>query len=162
MLSSLRHLFARIQGPTAKEPARRPVVLAITPCYMEQLALRIASSRKHWDLLICPTLRGGLRTLRKRPVSVVVFDLDTRDTEWRTGIHLLVASANPVCVIALTGAFDDETWESALECGAYDLQSKPLKNNLRLADSVLAAHRLISSHELESRIETVENLPPFG
>ncbi len=140
MLSRLRHLFA--PKPDA------PSVLAITPCYMDQLALRIASSRKNWNLLICPTLRSGLRTLRKYPVSVILYDLDTRDVEWRRGVQLLLANSRASCLIVLTRELDDDLWQSAFERGVYDLQHKPLKDNLRLIESVRAAHALIASHEL--------------
>jgi DNA-binding response OmpR family regulator len=115
---------------------------------MDQLALRIASSRKNWDLLICPTFRSGLRTLRKFPVSVILFDLETRDIEWRRGVQLLLARPDATCLIVLTRSLDDELWQSAFERGVYDLQPKPLKDNLRLIESVGAAHALIASHEL--------------
>ena len=140
MLSRLQHLFSRIQDS--------PSVLAITPSYMDQLALRIAASRKNWELLICPTLRTGLRTLRKYPVSVILYDLETRDVEWRRGIQLLLASAQGACLIALSRKLDDDLWQTAFERGVYDLQPKPLKDNLALIESVRAAHVLIASHEL--------------
>jgi DNA-binding NtrC family response regulator len=141
MLSCLQRLFS-------KERVARPSVLAITPFYMDQLALRIASSRKNWDLLICPTFRSGLRTLRKFPVSVILFDLETRDVEWRRGVQLLLSQSNDSCLIVLTRNLDDDLWQSAFERGVYDLQPKPLKDNLRLIESVGAAHALIASHEL--------------
>jgi DNA-binding response OmpR family regulator len=140
MLSRLQHLFSRIQDA--------PSVLAITPSYMDQLALRIASSRKNWDLLICPTFRSGLRTLRKYPVSVILYDLETRDVEWRRGIQLLLAHGRGSCLIALSRKLDDDLWFTALERGVYDLQVKPLKDNVALIESVRAAHALIASHEL--------------
>lgn len=141
MLSCLQRLFS-------KERAGRPSVLAITPFYMDQLQLRIASSRKDWDLLICPTFRSGLRTLRKVPVSVILFDLETRDIEWRRGIQLLLSQTHDSCLIVLTRSLDDDLWLSAFERGVYDLQPKPLKDNLRLIDSIGAAHALIMSHAL--------------
>jgi hypothetical protein len=146
MLSLLQDLFSRVQTFPAKAPARRPAVLAITPCYMDQLALRIASSRQHWDLLICPTLRSGLRTLRKCPVSVIVYDLETHDAPWRQGIRLLLSQGGSACLIALSKAWDDDLWETALACGVYDVQTKPLGDPLLKA--VQAAHTLIESHEL--------------
>lgn len=149
MLSRWQHFFSRVQAPHVKEPPAKPSVLAITPFYMDQLALRIASSRKNWDLLICPTLRSGLRTLRKNPVSVILYDLETRDADWRRGFQLLLTQAPPACLIALTKDLDDDDLcLSAFECGAYDVQAKPLKDNLRLLDSVRAAHALVASHEL--------------
>jgi DNA-binding response OmpR family regulator len=141
MLSCLQRLFS-------KEPVARPSVLAITPFYMDQLALRIASSRKDWDLLICPTFRSGLRTLRNFPVSVILFDLETRDIEWRRGIQLLLSQPSAPCLIVLTRSLDDNLWQSAFERGVYDLQPKPLKDNTALLESVRAAHDLVSSHEL--------------
>ena len=127
---------------------QRPSVLAITPFYMDQLALRIASSRKNWDLLICPTFRSGLRTLRKFPVSVILFDLETNDVEWRRGVQLLLSQSNASCLIVLTRSLDDDLWLSAFERGVYDLQPKPLKDNLALIRSVSAAHDLVASHSL--------------
>ena len=141
MLSCLQRLFS-------KERVGRPSVLAITPFYMDQLALRIASSRKDWDLLICPTFRSGIRTLRKVPVSVILFDLETRDIEWRRGVQLLLSRPTDACLIALTRSVDDNLWQSAFERGVYDLQPKPLKDNLRLLESIRAAHALVTSHEL--------------
>lgn len=140
MLSRLQHLFSRIHDS--------PSVLAITPSYMDQLALRIASSRKHWELLICPTFRSGLRTLRKYPVSVILYDLETPGVEWRRGVQLLLSESRDACLIVLTRELDDELWQTAFERGVYDLQHKPLKDNLGLIESVGAAHNLIASHEL--------------
>lgn len=141
MLSCLQRLFS-------KERVGRPSVLAITPSYMDQLALRIASSRKNWDLFICPTFRSGIRTLRKFPVSVILYDLETRDVEWRRGVQLLLSEPGDACVIALTRDLDDDLWQSAFERGVYDLQTKPLKDNLAVIESIRSAHALIASHEL--------------
>lgn len=151
MLSRLQHFFSRIQQSYARGRRSRPFVLAITPSYMDQLALRIASSRQNWDLLICPTFRAGLSTLRKCPVAVVLYDLETRDMDWRHGLRLLLSHSGSTCVIILTRDLDDDLWQSAFERGVYDLQPKPLKDNVRLIASVRAAHLLTISHELAAR-----------
>jgi DNA-binding response OmpR family regulator len=126
-----------------KEP--RPWVLGITSCYMDQLALRIASAYNRWDLLICPTVESALQVLERCCVSVIVYDLDTRDSHWRMGLRLLLASGNSACLIALTDTPSDGLTRTMLACGAYDVQVKPLRNNVVLAKSVNAAHRLILS-----------------
>jgi hypothetical protein len=51
-------------------------------------------------------------------------------------------------VIALSRKLDDDLWFTALERGVYDLQVKPLKDNVALIESVRTAHALIASHEL--------------
>lgn len=126
-----------------KEP--RPCVLGITSCYMDQLALRIASSYNHWNLRICPTVESALHVREHCEVSVIVYDLDTRDSHWRVGLRLLLSSGNPVCLIALTDTPSDGLLRTMIECGAFDLQAKPLRNNAKLAHSVNSAYELIAS-----------------
>ena len=146
MLSRLHQFFSWMQ--LSSEEAQKPNILAITPCYMDQLALRIASSRKHWELLICPTLRSGLYTLRKSSPSVIVYDLETRDSDWRKGVRLLLSNKRNACLIAVTKKLDDDMWQTAFECGLYDIHPKPLKDNTRLIESIMSAHKLIAAHEL--------------
>jgi DNA-binding NarL/FixJ family response regulator len=122
-----------------------PCVLGVTSCYMDQLALRIASGWNHWNLRICPTVESALLVRENHPVSVIIYDLDTRDSHWRMGLRLLLSIGNPACLIALTDSPSDGLVRTMLQCGAYDVQSKPLKNNSGLAQSVNGAHRLISS-----------------
>jgi hypothetical protein len=138
MWTRLRQLFRVPRTP-------RPYVLAITSCYMDQMALRIAASCNRWDLVICPTVEGALLLLENFCVSVIVYDLDTRDSHWRMGLRLLSSIENPACIIALTDAPSDGLLRSLLEYGVYDVQAKPLKNNMILAKSVNAAHQLILS-----------------
>ena len=112
---------------------------------MDQLALRIASSYNHWNLRICPTVESALEVRENCCVSVIVYDLDTRDSHWRMGIRLLLGSGNPACLIALTDTPSDGLLRAMIDYGAYDLQAKPLKDNAALAQSVNAAYRLIAS-----------------
>lgn len=142
MWSRLRRMFDRKSPP-------RPCVLGITSCYMDQLALRIASSYNHWNLLICPTVESALYVRENCCVSVIVYDLDTRDSHWRIGLRLLLSSGNPACLIALTDNPSDGLLRTMIECGAYDVQAKPLKDNIVLAQSVNAAYRLIKSCSLQ-------------
>jgi hypothetical protein len=122
-----------------------PCVLGVTSCYMDQLALRIASGWNHWNLRICPTVEDALLVRENWPVSVIVYDLDTRDSHWRMGLRLLLSIGKPACLIALTDSLSDGLVRAMLENGAYDVQSKPLRNNSGLAHSVNGAHRLMLS-----------------
>jgi AmiR/NasT family two-component response regulator len=110
---------------------------------MDQLALRIAASVNRWDLLICPTVESALMVLETCCFSVIVYDLDTRDSHWRMGLRLLSSVENPTCIIALTDTPSDGLLRNLLPYGVYDVQAKPLKNNRALAQSVNAAHELI-------------------
>ena len=112
---------------------------------MEQLALRIASSYNHWNLTICPTVESALQIRENCDFSVIVYDLDTRDSHWRMGLRLLLACGKPACLIVLTDTPSDGLLRTMIDNGAYDVQSKPLKNNYRFAQSVNAACRLIDS-----------------
>jgi hypothetical protein len=138
MWTRLRRFFAVQRRP-------RPYVLAITSCYMDQLALRIAASCNRWDLVISPTVEGALLMLETESVSVIVYDLDTRDSHWRMGLRLLSSSENPACIIALSDAPSEGLLRALLPFGVYDVQAKPLRHNAILAKSVNAAHQLILS-----------------
>ena len=138
MWSRLRRFFHLRRSP-------RPYVLAITSNYMDQLALRIAASCNHWDLVICPTVESALQILETSYVSVIIYDLDTRDSHWRMGLRLLSSSENPTCIIALTESPSDGLLRTLLQFGVYDVQAKPLRKNSSLAKSVNAAHELILS-----------------
>src|SRR3954471_18226958 len=136
MLTRLRHLFL-----TQKTP--RPYVLAITSCYMDQLALRIAAACNRWDLLVCPTVESGRLALEHCCFTVIVYDLDTRGVHWRMGLRAISSAHNPACIIALTSTPSDGLLRNLLHQGVYDVQAKPLKDNAVLAKSVNAAHELI-------------------
>lgn len=127
-----------------EDPAR-PFVLGVTSCYMDQLALRIASCWNRWNLRICPTVETALAVRENFLITVIVYDLDTRDAHWRMGLRLLLAMGNPACLIALSETPSDGLLRTLLQYGAYDLQQKPLRTNLKLAQSVNAAHRLINA-----------------
>ena len=135
------------------EDPGEPCVLGVTSCYMDQLALRIASGWNHWDLRICPTVESALVVRENFRVSVIIYDLDTRDSHWRMGLRLLLSVGNPACLIALTDSLSDGLVRTMLEYGAYDVQSKPLRNNSGLAESVNGAHRLIQSCNSSSVLE---------
>jgi hypothetical protein len=145
MLARLHRLLSRIRSAAAGGPDGKPAVLAVTPFYMDQLALRIASCNHGWNLIVCPSVESGLYIRQRCSISVIIYDLDTRDFPWRYGIRMLLSEGNQACVIALTDDPNDKLWQSILEFGIYDLQRRPLKDNGYLVDSVNAAHSLITS-----------------
>jgi hypothetical protein len=148
MHASINGLLTRLFREKGDARSSRLSVLAVSPCYIEQLAIRIASYNGGWNLVLCPTFEIAMRARKRTTFSVIIYDLDVVDVGWREGIHKLLNAGDPVCVVAVSGQVDDSLWERALGCGVYDVQSKPLNSNGHFRKAVEQAHAFLTSQPL--------------
>ena len=72
-----------------------------------------------------PTLASTLAALRTRRIPIVLCDGDGDPYAWREIIEAGRGMAAPPCVIVTSRLADDRLWAEVLNCGAFDLLSKP-------------------------------------
>ena len=116
---------AFLQPPPASPRVRR-IVLAVSPWPPEQGALRLWAIQEGWRLLLVDTLEAALELRQEWYITVILYDRDLPDVEWRTGMQRLLTCSEPTCLILMSSTVDHRLWRTVLEYGGYDVAEKPL------------------------------------
>lgn len=118
-------------------------VLLLTTSLSLQTEWRVLSIQEGWHIVFARSLEAALRLSKLRRVTVVIYDRDTADAEWRKGVRCLVKD-DPVFFILLSSVVDRRLWETVIDNGGYDIARKPLDRE-SLVSSVNGAFALASS-----------------
>jgi len=120
-------------------------VLLVTTSSSVQIELRVFSIQEGWRILYARSLEGALHVSKLNRVTVVIYDRDLPDVEWRKGLRSLV-DGDPVFFILLSSVVDQRLWKTVLDNGGYDVARKPVERE-SLVPLVSGAFALASSVE---------------
>jgi DNA-binding response OmpR family regulator len=120
----------RLENESNGEPPL--TVLAMTSSLTDASRLRDILACTGWELRVVDNLEDANDFLGARSASVgarsgsiVLFDRDLPDVDWRQGIGKL---AHVNCrVILASFVADDYLWEEVIHCGGYDVIAKPFR-----------------------------------
>ncbi|SRR5258708_5630870 len=140
LLGRLETLWHKIERAGADERT----VIAVTTSSAVQLDLRIFSIQERWHILFARTLDAALQLRQRNKVTVVLYDRELPDVDWRKGLPALVNSVNPVFFILLSPVVDRRVWRTVLDYGGYDVARMPLDRE-RLAPIVNGAFAVVST-----------------
>ena len=115
------HLFFSMDS------AHAVTVLGIEcPSGMEQLRRILTHSR--WNLLEAFTMKEGLAILARQSQVVVICDTVLPDGGWRELLRHTLRNPVPPPVIVAADQADEALWMEVLNCGAYNLLSRPFQD----------------------------------
>ena len=113
----------RLQNESNGEPPL--TVLAMTASCPDATRLHDILAGPAWKLRVVDNLEDAQAFLGARSPSIVLFDRDLPNVDWRQAIGTL---ANGHCrVILASFVADDYLWEEVIHCGGYDVIAKPFR-----------------------------------
>jgi DNA-binding NtrC family response regulator len=115
----------RLQNETNGEPAL--TVLAMTASGSDVTLLRKMLAGTGWELRIANDLEEAAAFLGTRAASIVLFDRDLPDVDWRQAIGKLANEHSRVILASFVA--DDYLWEEVIHCGGYDVIAKPFRED---------------------------------
>jgi DNA-binding NtrC family response regulator len=80
-----------------------------------------------WELRIANDLEEAAAFLGTRAASIVLFDRDLPDVDWRQAIGKLANEHSRVILASFVA--DDYLWEEVIHCGGYDVIAKPFRED---------------------------------
>lgn len=128
--SLARHLtrWLRLSSGYHNRQNREPVsILALMPDNSDRTAILQISERARWKLLVGDTLESAIDLLSNQEFAVILCDRDLPDLDWRDAIGTLAAKAPAASVILSSSVNDDYLWQEVIQCGGYDVLTKPFQ-----------------------------------
>jgi len=122
ILGQIGALWRQIERAGAEDR----VVLAVTTFSSVQMELRIFSIQEGWRILFAKSLEAALMLSKIHKVTIVIYDLDLPDVEWRRGLRSF-ANGYPVFFILLSPVVDLRLWKAVLDNGGYDVVRTPVQ-----------------------------------
>ena len=139
ILGQIGALWRQIEQAGADER----VVLAVTTFSSVQMDLRVFSIQEGWRILFAKSLEAALKLSKLHKVTIVIYDLDLPDVEWRKGLRSFV-NGYPVFFILLSPVVNQRLWKAVLDNGGYDVVRRPVERE-SLVPLVNGAFALASS-----------------
>jgi DNA-binding NtrC family response regulator len=121
------------------EPANTIRVLAAMHGDSDTRALTQIAGRAKWHVEFAFTHDSAVEMARHQEFSAILYDRDLRLLQgWRDGFQTLAATAPASCLILVSPDKDDQLWQEVIQCGGYDVLTKPFQEK-RVVRSVRAA-----------------------
>jgi DNA-binding NtrC family response regulator len=124
--------------------------------FLETLAKRLR--KRNIDITLASSAQQALRTLRERPVDVVVLDLKMPGMDGIQAVREIKRTTPLVEVIMLTGHASVEAAIEGMELGAFDYLTKPVDIE-ELVYKLQDANRKKSIAEEKTRLMEHEGKP---
>jgi DNA-binding response OmpR family regulator len=134
-------LWRQLQQVGAEERS----ILAVMPAFSDQNNLRVWSIEEGWSVLFATSVESAVRIRQANRISVLLYDCDPPEINWRKDMVRLLNCAEPVFAIALSRVVNARFCLAVLESGGYAVVGKPLDRQslvglvngaLRLEDSI--------------------------
>ncbi len=106
-------------------PADHPLTaVAITRSEADRVQLERIFQKAHWEIVF----QDGIEAAAGQPLdTLVLYDRDLPDADWREAIRELAAGQHRRGVILASSVVDDYLWEEVIQLGGYDVLSKPFR-----------------------------------
>jgi DNA-binding response OmpR family regulator len=115
-------LWRQLQQVGAEERS----ILAVMPALSVQDNLRVWSIEEGWSVLFATTVESAVRIRQANRISVLLYDCDLPEINWRKGMVTLLNCAKPAFAIALSRVVNARFCLAVLGSGGYAVIGKPL------------------------------------
>ncbi len=125
-LTQLLRLRRDESANRSAQPEHIPVV-AVIPAgdHANSFEQVVAGSR--WRVVPVRSCEEAMAAVRHYSAPVVIYDREVPGADWREHVRNMRASAHPVCLILVSRVADAYLWDAVIECGGFDVITKPFR-----------------------------------
>jgi DNA-binding NtrC family response regulator len=123
-------------------------ILSVSSFADERLILRVLFESGPGSFAEAQNCAEAAAVLASTPVGVVLCDECLSDGGWKDVLNLTAGIDNPPPLIVMSRLADDYLWAEVLDCGGYNVMSKPVDRNelSRVVRLACREHYETSSH----------------
>jgi DNA-binding NarL/FixJ family response regulator len=85
------------------------------------LNLRILAIQQRWHILFAKNLNSALQIGRLNRITVVIYDRELADADWRNAARRFTSGGAPIFFILLSSEYGRPLWKAVLDNGGYDV-----------------------------------------